>query len=140
MFVAGFIGSSPINFLDVDIVKETGRIFLRRGDFKIGLPDTKALIIEKYPGGNKIILGLRPQDIFEVNDPGVSGLTDNIIKAQVDVTEPLGDRIIVVAKIGDAIIKALMPNDIKADAGDIIEFAINTRNIHFFDPDTESSI
>ncbi len=75
-----------------------------------------------------------------MNDPKVSSLKDNILKTQVDVTEPLGDQIIIVVKIGETTIKALMPNIVQAEPGSPIEFAINTNNIHLFDLETEKAL
>jgi len=140
MFVAGFIGSPAINFVTVDIVKENGEYFLYHNDLKIGVPALKVLIVEKYSNGDELIMGIRPQDIFEANDPKVSGLKDNIIKTQVDVTEPLGDQIIVVVRVGEITIKALMPNDVKAEPGSPIELAVNTNNIHLFEPETTKAL
>ncbi len=68
MFVAGFIGSPPINFIDVEIVKKNGKIFLQKGDFKIGLPSARAKVLEKYTKSNRLVLGVRPQDIYDAVD------------------------------------------------------------------------
>jgi len=140
MFVAGFIGSPPINFIDVDVIRENNKIFLWREGIKIGLPGSKISILDKFPEMNKLIMGIRPQDFFIGSDPKLAGLSDNILKARVDVIEPLGDQVIMVVKNGEFTIKALMPNDIKAQSGSNIEFLLNTNNIHLFNPKTSKAL
>ena len=144
MFVAGFIGSPPINFIPVDLVEENGEATLRTEGFSLSLASLEAekLQILKDSGLKELMLGIRPQDIYLKGDHAVEGLTGNTVNTQVDVTEPLGESVIMVMTIGEHTVKATMPNEVgsqyEMDAP--IEIAIHTRKVHVFDPTTEKAL
>ena len=142
LFVAEFIGSPPINLLPVKIVEENDQFFLTADGFKLGLSPLQDKFIKNIEnsGLTDFILGIRPQHIYRVGDQNVEGLSENVLKTKVDVTEPLGENIIVVVTIGAYTIKATLPNDADVKIDTPIELSIDTRMIHLFDPNTESTI
>jgi multiple sugar transport system ATP-binding protein len=144
MFVAGFIGSPPINFLEVDLVQKNGTFMLTAEDFQLSLDslEQEKLQTVKNSGLTRLVIGIRPQDIYTKGDYMVEGITGNLIPTKVDVTEPLGESVIIVVSIGSHIIKATLPNEVGAqyEMDAPIELAINTKKIHLFDPNTEKAL
>ena len=147
MFVAGFIGSPPINFIEVEIKNENGNIFLVNKGLKIKLPEKKGNILKKYHDIKKIILGIRPQSIYlkkygeiEIKNDKIKNLEDNIIKTRIDVIEPLGSEVIVVVRVGDYTLKATLPEKINFKVDAPIELGINTNEIHLFDINTQKAL
>jgi len=142
MFVAGFIGSPPINFMPVEIVKKGKEFWLETAGFALNLAPLSADRVQalEASGLRECILGIRPQYLHPKGDPRVAGLTGNLIKTSVDLTEPLGENLIVVVTVGEHTLKATLPNETDVMPDTPIELAINTHNIHLFDPKTERAL
>ncbi len=141
-FVAGFIGSPPINFIPVELTEAGDQLFLQSEGLRLGLgslPEERLQAI-KASGLKQFTLGIRPQDIYLPGDQAVQGLTDNRVTVRVDVTEPMGENVVVVVAMGPHIVKATLPNDAQYQADETVKLAVNTRNLHIFDPTTEKAI
>ncbi len=66
LFVAGFIGSPQMNFVNADCVAEGEEVFLEFDRFRIKLPQQKAkVLIEKGYAGKRVVMGIRPEDIYD---------------------------------------------------------------------------
>src|SRR5699024_5348515 len=90
VFVAGFIGSPQMNFIDAIIEGDVDNCKLIFGGTKINLPVGKAKIVkEKGYLGKEVILGIRPEDIHD-ELAFIEATEDSIVNAKVDVTEMLG--------------------------------------------------
>jgi multiple sugar transport system ATP-binding protein len=141
MFVAGFIGSPAMNFMDAVIEKEGDTYYLEGdGAFKIRVPEDKEDHIKDYVG-KEVVFGVRPEDIvdtkithdFEVKE-------DNSFEADVDVVEPMGSEIyLYLAEEGHSLI-ARVEAESTAQVGDTISLGIDLRKIHVFDAETEECI
>ena len=138
MFVAGFIGSPAMNFMDATLVKE-GDTYYADGDetFKIRIPEDKEEYIEGYEGKD-VVFGVRPEDIadtevnheFEVKD-------DNSFEADVDVVEPMGSEIyLYLAENGHSLVDA----ESNAEVGDTISLGVDLNKIHIFDAESEEAL
>lgn len=137
-FVASFIGSPPMNFLDAKIVQSGNRAFVDVEEFKLPIPDG-------HPAagmiGKKIILGIRPEEIFDANLPSnVVPTDDNCITAKVDVLEPLGHEYVAYLSIGKHSIIATIDNETRLKESQSSKFSINLERIHLFDAETEQAI
>jgi len=133
-FVAGFIGSPPMNFLEASIIG--GKI--DAGAFTLPIPVKD--VVKNYEG-KKVILGIRPEEIYDKSVP--SNLTpsnDNTIKAMVDVMEPLGHEYVAYLKVGDIKLVASIDKETKLKPLTEAEFCINLERIHVFDADTEVAV
>ncbi len=64
VFVAGFIGSPSMNFFDVTLVEQDGKLFVDGGTFKLQVPDAKKAAYLPHKG-KKVIFGIRPEDIHD---------------------------------------------------------------------------
>ncbi|HAZ30221.1 TPA: glycerol-3-phosphate ABC transporter ATP-binding protein, partial [Candidatus Acetothermia bacterium] len=63
MFVAGFIGSPPMNFLDARLVAESGQIYVQGKGFKLLVPKERATPGLRENVGKDVVFGLRPEDV-----------------------------------------------------------------------------
>ena len=133
-FVAGFIGSPPMNFLEASIIGgkiDAGAIVLPI----IGNDAAKAY------EGKKVILGIRPEEIYDKSVPSnMTPSVDNTIKATVDVMEPLGHEYVAYLKIGDIKLVASIDKETKLKPLTEAEFCINLERLHIFDADTDQAV
>jgi multiple sugar transport system ATP-binding protein len=135
VFVAGFIGSPPTNFFDCTLMEGVPCI-LNTGEFKYPLPENVAKAAKKCVS-TACILGVRPQDVLVYKD---SKIKKGLVKAMLDVIEPLGDVTILDLKVGDYLVKAVVSPDFKAELGDELWIEFPTKKIHIFDKKTGATL
>jgi multiple sugar transport system ATP-binding protein len=92
IFVAGFIGSPAMNFLDVTVRRNGQGLLYDAGSFKVAVPKSHEDRLGKYLD-QQVKFGIRPEDIFDRALSMVEARPENTIKARVEVTEPMGDRV-----------------------------------------------
>ena len=135
-FVAGFIGSPSMNFLDCTIAEENGDLFVDAGAFKLKVPDDKAAKLREH-GGKEFIFGIRPEDIRKRREKQES-YTEEHLKARINVIEPLGKEMYVNLSSGDldfmAIIAARHPLNLNED----VELTLNMDRMHLFEKDGDN--
>jgi multiple sugar transport system ATP-binding protein len=89
-FVAGFVGTPPMNFLEGTIASEGGKLWFDEGTGRIVVPDwAKDALSGKV--GSKVVLGVRPQAISD-RPHGAGEAKDNILNMKIGVVEFLGDK------------------------------------------------
>jgi len=134
-FVAGFIGSPPMNFFSVKVTEEGGKVYIDEGDFKLALPETQAKLLKDYIGRN-ITFGIRPEDV-EYLENEKKGMC---IKASVGVIEPLGAEIHVYVNTSNHQMIAKLGPDVKLEVGKEIYLLPHFDKSVFFDPETEMAL
>ncbi|AFG38492.1 ABC transporter ATP-binding protein [Spirochaeta africana] len=134
-FVAGFIGSPPMNFMTVKVTEEGGKIKLTEGNFSVILKGAKADQAKPYVG-QELIMGIRPEDL-EYN---ASAPDEDCIRANVEVIEPLGAETHVYVNTGSHTIIARTAPTLKYDIGDELRFVPNMERMVLFDIATEESL
>jgi multiple sugar transport system ATP-binding protein len=132
VFVAGFIGTPPTNFFDCNLTKEAPYAF-DAGVFKYPLPDYLQEKAKEWP--SSLVLGVRPQDVL-IHKTG----NRNLIKAQLEIDEPLGDRQVFDLKVGEHLVKALVDPDFKANIGDELWVEFPPNKIYVFDKKTGQAL
>ncbi|MHB1049772.1 MAG: ABC transporter ATP-binding protein [Bacteroidota bacterium] len=132
-FVAGFIGSPAMNFINGKITREKGLKFVEKGTtLSIDIPKEKQKILSGHIDRD-IWLGIRPEHIR------CEKSRTSRIAATVDVVEPMGNEMFVYFTCGNSQLVARMtPMDI--EAGEKRDFSVDTDHIHFFDAATEMVI
>lgn len=134
-FVAGFIGSPPINFLNGTIQNRNGLKFAGN-QISLTLPDSLKNKLQQYLN-QEIILGVRPEDILY--QPTQKDLPS--FKARVKVVEPMGNETVTYLDIDtDKMLIARLHSQFAGIRDEVLDFYINTDNIHFFDKTTENRI
>ena len=138
LFVAGFIGSPTMNFFDGQVVEEGGRLLCKGEDFSFGVPDSLKDGYEKARGRD-LVLGIRPEHIFLKGRWGNS-TEGQIIRAKVDVVEPIGSGIIILATVGKWNFTACVDPTTRVDRHSDVEFIFEMERIHLFDKNSEEAI
>ena len=140
MFVAGFIGSPQMNFMEAKVIEKDGEVILSFDNENIILPKDKADIIkEKAYIGKTVIMGIRPEDI----DDSIEFIEKNkesVIAAKVEVSELMGAETNIYMSKGNTNIVARVNGSSKAKVGDEIKIALDTNKIHVFDKETENTV
>jgi multiple sugar transport system ATP-binding protein len=138
LFVAGFIGSPAMNFFDATVVPEDGDLYVDGGTFRVRVPPGKTQALLPYKG-KRITFGIRPDD---VHDPHFTppNITPGKIKAQVDVTELMGNEVFAYLLTGEKSFAGRFDPRTGVRMGDTIEAVLNMDNMHAFDPQTEKAI
>jgi multiple sugar transport system ATP-binding protein len=138
-FVAGFIGSPAMNFIDATLVREQDRYFIDAGAFKVGLPEDFYGSVEKY-AGRPIVFGVRPEDMA-AQEPEAGGDTGSRLTARAEVVETLGAETFVYLTCGPHSIVARMESPERPLAvGQTIQVELKMQKTHLFDKETSRTI
>jgi len=138
LFVAGFIGSPQMNFVDA-VVKKTGsKYYANFGSENVEIPKSVMSVdlCKKYLD-KEVTLGIRPEFIGEKSDD-LKGYS--IINGAVDLAEPMGAEKYVHFSCEGSKFVSKVPGKSSIIAGDKVEFAVDCQNIHLFDKETEEMI
>jgi multiple sugar transport system ATP-binding protein len=136
-FVAGFIGSPAMNFIDCTVTGTDGHLAVDApGGFLIAVPDERRAALERYRG-QPVTLGIRPEDVRE-SAPGDPKHSQ--VEAVVEVVEPLGNEILIDVKIGPNPIVARVPPTSRLRMHERVRLSLDPERLHFFDAQTEQAI
>ncbi|MDT8716740.1 sn-glycerol-3-phosphate ABC transporter ATP-binding protein UgpC [Clostridium sp. 19966] len=136
IFVAGFIGSPQMNFLDAKLAEVNGKVSVTFGEDVIPLPDDKAAALkEKGYVGKDIIMGIRPENIDEA-----VGSESVLVEATVEVTELMGAETYIYLQKGKGNLVARVNGTSKAKPGDKLKITLDATKIHVFDKETEITV
>ena len=137
IFVAGFIGSPQMNFIDGTIKEEGGKYFACFQSEKIEMPMDKArLLKEKGYIGKNVIIGVRPEHLDDDQELVAANPT-TVIKSKVEVTELMGAESYIYTKLGDQNITVRVNGSTKLQNGQEAKFYVDANKIHIFDKETE---
>ncbi len=135
IFVGGFLGNPPMNFLEAEVEKKDHMIMLRIGEHLITAPKQYWEIIEKLDL-KKVIVGFRPEDTLIKPET-----MDTIcLPGKIYGVEPLGRENIVVAQIGDELVKIVTGRRISLNLDQLVWICPVSEKIVLFDPATGKSL
>jgi multiple sugar transport system ATP-binding protein len=137
-FVAGFIGSPSMNFIEGTLESKKGGLYFNEENFEVRVPET---MLEKLKGksGSEVTMGIRPEDIYDkVYAPNASA--DNTIVATVEVVEQLGSESNVYLTTGKTPFIAKMDSEAEVEVNQEVELVLDMNKAHFFDSQTEAAI
>jgi multiple sugar transport system ATP-binding protein len=138
-FVAGFIGSPAMNFIEARLIQEGSAYFIDAVGFKVRLPEAFYPKLEPYVG-RQVIFGVRPEDMEE-RVPTAVGVHGNTLKARADVVESLGSETFVYLTCGPHAIVARMESPERPlTVGQTLEVDIKMSKTHLFDAETSRTI
>jgi len=137
-FVAGFIGSPPMNFIEGKIVEEDGSLYFDEGAFRFKVIDEQAKELAGRTG-REIVCGVRPEDLhlaeeFDSTDP------EKQFEALTEEVEPLGSEMYVYFTAGDSRLVAKVVAVRYVKVGEKIPLVIDTEKVHFFDPESGKTL
>ncbi|MFN2511918.1 MAG: ABC transporter ATP-binding protein [Pyrinomonadaceae bacterium] len=139
-FVASFIGSPPMNFINCSLVKRDSQLFLTGEGFHVKLPADRKVTLKQFGVANfPLVLGVRPESIVERQS--YQGAVDgNVIQARVNILEPLGSEVLATCSFAQQeIIVRLNPRtSVKSD--EVIELVFDMERATLFDPATTEAL
>ncbi|MCO4781431.1 MAG: sn-glycerol-3-phosphate ABC transporter ATP-binding protein UgpC [Candidatus Cloacimonetes bacterium] len=142
-FVAGFMGSPPMNFLNVTLEVQGDELYLKgkgEEDFSMHVSPKKVTDKLKSLVGRELTLGIRPEDIYDKSNLKAQDMQDSSILAKVDIVEPLGAELYVHLKVGSNAMVGRVAANVVANPGDSFQAFIDPEKIHIFHPDTEERV
>ena len=137
-FVAGFIGTPPMNIFKGTLVNEGGKFVFKSGPISVALPADWNIAIESY-AGKDILFGIRPEDIG--SERATSDANAPSITAKVEVREPMGAEIYLHLDTSvDSPCVARVEPHLDAKVGETITLKLAIAAAHVFDPATSNRI
>jgi multiple sugar transport system ATP-binding protein len=134
MFVAGFIGTPPMNFIHGRVNKEG---IFTAGKHTIELPQDKFEIIKFHKMIEKdVVLGIRPEDIHD-DQVVMKAYPNAVLDIVVDVAELLGAETNIYTQVHESNICASVDARTNIHIGDKLKLTLDMNKSHFFDPQTE---
>ena len=130
IFVAGFIGTPPTNFLDAELESANGDYYLRNPHFqlKLGQERTNTLLEQ---GSKQFTIGVRPENIILADTAEEATFSTECL-----VTEPQGSHQIVAIELDDQIMKIVAPTVPRVNAGQEVHITFDNESIHYFDKES----
>ena len=147
LFVAGFLGSPSMNFFQCTVkAEENNRTALLLDDAKtvkkVYLDGTRGKQIADRYNGRHVILGIRPEDIYELDEAKKLGIEND----SVDIDEPVVNREMLGAEVvlyfdeqGKTLAVRLSPEN-QTQVGEKVSLYFDMEKAHVFDPETEENI
>ena len=140
VFVAGFIGSPQMNFINATLEKKDDGVYLVNDNITIKLPEGKGNREELVPYyGKEVIMGIRPENIYD-SEAHLAQMADSTVDVDVDNTEMMGAETYLYLVLGGSPLIARVNRRTTAKNGDKIKVAFDAQKIHIFDKDTELAI
>ena len=137
-FVAGFIGSPPMNFMNGIIVKKENKLFFNEGNFMARIADEMQDKIRPYCD-KEIILGLRSEDVYDKLFVQYAS-PENTISANCEVVEPMGAEVYLYLNTGKHTFIARVGGHNKPVVNQEMDIVLDMTKAHFFDPKTEKAV
>ena len=127
-FVAGFIGSPAMNFVDVTLSSDG--LWAETQGLRLQVPQRM-----RAHGGKRLTLGMRPEALRLAN-----GADEHGFATTVDVLEPLGNEILLNFRAAGVPMVARVDPGVRVKAHESIRFAPDPERLHFFDPQSEAAL
>ena len=134
-FVAGFIGSPSMNFINCEIAEKNGDLLVDAGAFQVQIPEDKAAKVREH-GGQEYIFGIRPEDIRKRRSKQ-EDYAEGHITAEVMMIEPLGKEMFVNLSAGDVHFLAIIGANFPLEMNEKVELTLNMDKMHLFEKDGE---
>jgi multiple sugar transport system ATP-binding protein len=135
-FVAGFIGSPAMNFVDVTLAAEGDALWAQTEGLRMHVPAEMLQRVRPH-AGERITLGMRPEALRLANGSDPAEYT---FATAVDVVEPLGNEILLNFRAGGVPMVARVDPGVRLKTHDSVRLAIDPHKLHFFDCASEAAI
>ena len=137
-FVAGFIGTPPMNFFEGGLIKKDSGLYFNEGRFEVRAVEDMVSKLSPYLE-KEIVFGIRPEDIHDKLFVGEAA-PENTIVATVEVVEPMGAENFLYLTTGKHSFIARVEAHVRASVNEDMELVFNMSKVHFFDKETEKYI
>ena len=141
LFVAGFMGSPQMNFIEATVNQKGSDVYVEFGYNSLKLPEAKAKkVIDGGYAEKNVMIGIRPEDLHD-EELFINNYPDAVIKATVRVYELLGAEVFLYFTVDETLdITARVNPRTTARPDDTIQIAFDMSKVHVFDKDTEQVI
>ena len=129
-FVAGFIGSPSMNFVNLTPHREDGRVLLKNENMELAIPERLRPTVESG-SATEITTGIRPEH-FEIIDGPLKG-PGATVRATTDVVEFLGNEELLHVRVGEADFVAIVDASHRVKPGDVLDLFVPLEKVHLFD-------
>lgn len=137
LFVAGFIGSPQMNFMECKCNQVEDNFVLEFGPYNIPVPASKTEALRKGNyAGKTVILGIRPEDVNDT-EIFIESSPQSVMEAKVKVYELLGAEVYLYFELENTQITARVNPRTTSRAGDLVKIALDMEKAHIFDQETE---
>ncbi len=137
-FVAGFIGSPSMNFMNGRVIKKEGKFYFNEGNFTVKISDdTRDKMAPYYE--KEVVFGIRPEDIYDRLFAQYAP-EENVVTANCEVYEPMGAEVFLHLNTGKHTFIARVGGHDKPTINQDIELVFNMNKAHFFNLETEKTI
>jgi len=137
-FVAGFIGTPPMNFIVGTIVKKDSKLYFNEGRFSVRVVDAMFKSLEAYID-EELIFGIRPENIYDKLFVSEAP-QENTIKATCEVIEPMGSEAYLYLNTGKNQLIAKVGGHDKPAINSDMDLVFDMSKVHFFDKETDKTI
>ena len=137
-FVAGFIGSPPINLMQGRILKKERKLYFDEGKFQVKLVEDMYGVLAAYEG-KEVIFGIRAEDIYDKLFVSQAS-PENTIRAACEVVEPLGSEVYLYLNSGKNMFIARVGAHNRPEVNRDMDLVLDMSKVHFFDRETEKTI
>jgi multiple sugar transport system ATP-binding protein len=141
IFVAGFIGTPPMNFADCKITKDGKGMWVveKSNAFKVKVPADYEEKVSAFVDKD-IVFGIRPENIYDkvFSKNAVDG--ENVVSVKVEVIEPLGSETLIHAEVGDGKFVATVLPETGAKPDMKMDLVFDLKKMRLFDPNTEEAL
>ncbi|GIQ71528.1 sn-glycerol-3-phosphate ABC transporter ATP-binding protein UgpC [Xylanibacillus composti] len=141
VFVAGFIGSPAMNFMNGKLVDANGELRFQTKNVDVVIPEGKAKTLREMGyAGKDVIFGIRPEDIHQ-EPVFLEASPNSIVNAHIEVAENLGHEMyLYLAGLGESSIIARIDGRAGVKEGANIKLAFDMNKAHVFDKETERNL
>ena len=137
-FVAGFIGSPPMNFMNGKIIKKDSRLYFEEGKIHVKLVDDMRAKMSAYVD-REIIFGIRSEDIYDKLFVSEAP-PENIVRVNCEVYEPMGSEVYLYLNTGKHTFIARVGAHDRPNVNKDMDIVFDMSKVHFFDKDSDETI
>ncbi len=137
-FIAGFIGSPPMNFMRGKIVKKDSRFYFDEGKVYVKIVDDMRQKLSTYVD-KEIIFGIRSEDIYDKLFVSEAP-PENVVKVNCEVYEPMGSEVYLYLNTGKHTFIARVGAHNRPKVNQEMDLVFDMSKVHFFDKDSEETI
>ena len=137
-FVAGFIGSPPMNFMRGKIIKKDSKLYFDEGKIMVKLVEDMSVLMAAYIG-KEIFFGIRSEDIYDKLFVSEAS-SENIVRVNCEVYEPMGSEVYLYLNTGKHTFIARVGAHDKPKVNQDMDLVFDMSKVHFFDKDNEDTI
>ncbi len=137
-FVAGFIGSPPMNFMEGRLIKKEGKLYFDEGKITIKVVEDMYKKLEAYVGKD-LLFGIRSEDIYDKLFVSEAP-PENIVRVNCEIVEPMGSEVYLYLNTGKHTFIARVGAHDRPKVNQDMDVVFDMSKVHFFAKDTEETI